>query len=97
MPPKQAERVGALSTPKPPELEPFEETLHVSRQSLLDDFWTQEQLAQELHVTQRTLQRWEEQGIGPPMIAIGWTTRLYKKSSARAWLAARERKPRSSR
>jgi hypothetical protein len=81
-----------------PELAPFcEETLHVSRQSLLDDFWTREQLAQELHVTQRTLQRWEELGIGPPMIAIGRTTRLYKKSSARAWLAAREPKPRRSR
>ncbi|MGD1077632.1 MAG: helix-turn-helix domain-containing protein [Candidatus Sulfotelmatobacter sp.] len=81
-----------------PELVPFcEETLHVSRQSLLDDFLTQEQLANELNVTQRTLQRWAELRIGPPLIAIGRTTRIYKKSSVLAWLSARERKPRSSR
>lgn len=64
---------------------------------LLADFYTQEQLAKELRITRRTLQRWAELGEGPPLIQCGRRTRLYKKSSVLAWLASREPKRRSRR
>jgi len=66
-------------------------------EKLLDNFYTQPQLADELGVTQRTLQRWEELRTGPPMIQIGRRTRLYRKSSVLKWLVAREQKSRSRR
>lgn len=62
-------------------------------EKLLDGFYTQPQLADELGVTQRTLQRWEELRTGPPMIQIGRRTRLYKKQSVLEWLSSRESKP----
>lgn len=63
-------------------------------EKLLDDFYRQQELAKELGVTKRTLQRWEELGTGPPMISIGRRTRLYKKSSLLKWLTDREPKRR---
>lgn len=65
--------------------------------ALLADFYTQPQLAAELGVTKRTLQRWEELREGPPMIQVGRRTRLYNRESVRLWLMAREPKPKSRR
>ncbi len=63
-------------------------------QSLLDDYFTKEEMAQELHklgqknkpLSTRTLDRWHTDRRGPPSIRVG-NTRLYPKHLARKWLS----------
>jgi len=62
-----------------------------TRTILEDEFFTREQLAEELHVTTRTIARWAVLRVGPPITRIGRSV-LYRKSSVSAWLAAQETK-----
>lgn len=57
--------------------------------SLLADILTREQLAAELDVSVRTVDRWHNLRIGPPRIAIG-KKRLYRAKAVRRWIEERE-------
>jgi hypothetical protein len=50
-----------------------------------------EQLAEQLNVTKRTLQRWEVERIGPPRVVIGRQI-FYRIASVDAWLISREQR-----
>jgi hypothetical protein len=56
------------------------------------DFYTDEELAQNLRVTTRTLRRWHDLRFGPPRTVLGRKI-LYRKESVIGWLIAREEKP----
>jgi Helix-turn-helix domain len=60
--------------------------------TLLGDYFTPEQLAQELDICQRTLARWHERREGPPRVKIGNKV-LYKRSSVISWLSNKEAQP----
>ena len=57
--------------------------------SVLAQFMTTEELAAELKLNKRTLDRWDVLGIGPPRTRVGRTV-LYRRSSVQKWLAAQE-------
>jgi hypothetical protein len=59
---------------------------------LLKDYFSKAELALELEVTERTVDRWRALRIGPPVTYKGKTP-IYRKSSARDWLAGLEQKP----
>jgi DNA-binding transcriptional MerR regulator len=50
-----------------------------------------EQLAEQLNVTTRTLQRWETERIGPPRVVVGRQI-FYRIASVDAWLISREQR-----
>jgi phage terminase Nu1 subunit (DNA packaging protein) len=56
---------------------------------ILSEFLTKEQLAAELGVNLRTLDRWAVLGIGPPRTRVGRKI-LYRRSSVSRWLLAQE-------
>jgi hypothetical protein len=56
---------------------------------ILSEFLTTEELAAELRRNERTLDRWDALGIGPPRTRIGRKV-LYRRSSVQKWLAAQE-------
>lgn len=58
-------------------------------EDLLADFLTQNEAAAELKVCERTLDRWRRLDEGPPITKLGRRI-LYRRSSVRAWLRARE-------
>jgi excisionase family DNA binding protein len=62
---------------------------------ILSDFLTTEELAVELGVNPRTLDRWAVLGIGPPRTRIGRKVR-YRRTSVQKWLAAQEQTYRCS-
>lgn len=62
---------------------------------LLDDFFTRPALAEELGKSERTLERWERLGIGPPVTRLGITP-IYSIDGARAWLRAQEQEARNA-
>ena len=53
--------------------------------NVLDGFLKKAELAQQLNKSERTLDRWAAQRIGPPRTVIGQTV-LYDIEAARAWL-----------
>lgn len=58
---------------------------------LLTGWMTRAEVAAELKVSVSTLQRWECQRIGPPLVRLG--NRVYYRVEAfREWLIGRERK-----
>jgi Helix-turn-helix domain len=57
---------------------------------ILSQFFTKEDLAAELGLNMRTLDRWEALGIGPPRTLVGRQI-LYRRSSLLKWLASQER------
>jgi hypothetical protein len=59
--------------------------------TLLIGLLNPEQLAQQLNVTTRTLQRWEVERIGPPRVVIGRRI-FYRLASVDAWLISREQR-----
>ena len=59
--------------------------------NLLEDYIDKPALAAELKRTQRTLERWERLGIGPPVTRIERQV-LYYIPSVQEWLRSRERK-----
>jgi len=57
---------------------------------LLSEYFTQEEAASELKVTERTLDRWQRLREGPPITRLGRRI-LYRRSSLQTWLHRRER------
>jgi len=57
---------------------------------LLDYYDSQEELAEQLNLTPRSLQRWARQRTGPPITYIGRIP-YYRKASTRAWMLSLER------
>lgn len=57
--------------------------------SILSDYFAPAELASELGVCVRTLDRWDTLGEGPPRCKVGRRV-LYRRSSVAAWLASRE-------
>jgi hypothetical protein len=62
------------------------------RQSLLEDYLTEPELAKELKKSERTVQRWRKKRVGPPYTLNGETV-LYHIESAKTWLKAGEINP----
>lgn len=56
---------------------------------LLDDYQTPAELAAELNVCTKTLERWRADRLGPKITKIGRRV-LYRRSAVAAWLAAQE-------
>jgi transcriptional regulator GlxA family with amidase domain len=57
--------------------------------SLLADYITRPELAEELGVTIRTLERWSQQRIGPPATHIIGAVR-YRRAAVTAWFLSQE-------
>jgi predicted DNA-binding transcriptional regulator AlpA len=57
--------------------------------SVLDGFLRREELARELGVSPRTVDRWQALRDGPPRLHVGRTI-LYSVDSVREWLRSRE-------
>jgi excisionase family DNA binding protein len=51
---------------------------------------TQQQLADELQVSVRTLERWRQEGTGPVFIQVGRSPR-YRRADIDAWLERQRR------
>jgi hypothetical protein len=60
--------------------------------TLLDEYLPRSALAEQLHVSERTLARYENAADGLPVTVIGGR-KLYRLDAVREWLAARERRP----
>jgi hypothetical protein len=60
--------------------------------SLLDEYFTESELAAELKLTERAVRHWRYNRIGPPFTKVGART-LYPKSAVAAWLAANVQQP----
>jgi hypothetical protein len=55
-------------------------------------YLTRPKLARDIKKSERTLQRWDEQGIGPARIQVGAMV-LYEEAGLPDWLASHRRKP----
>ena len=58
--------------------------------SLLDDYMTPSELADELDKSERTIARWDRLRIGPPKTVIGKKP-YYRREAVRKWLLRQER------
>jgi predicted DNA-binding transcriptional regulator AlpA len=56
---------------------------------ILDGFLRREELAQQLGLSPRTIDRWESLRKGPPRVCVGRTV-LYNVDSVREWLQSNE-------
>ena len=61
-------------------------------EALLDDYLTDAELAEELHVSLRTIKRWRNARTGPPCIYVRKRP-LTLRETARKWLRELERRP----
>ena len=61
----------------------------VNGSSLLDDYLTPDQLAEELGKSVRTIARWDSLRIGPPKTVIGKKP-YYRRDAVRKWLLRQE-------
>ena len=61
-----------------------------SQKTLLDDYFSQEEMAKQLDRSTRALRLWRVERRGPPVTAIG-RTQFYLKASAVKWLRDQER------
>jgi excisionase family DNA binding protein len=57
---------------------------------MTDKLLTQQQLADELEVSLRTLERWRQEGTGPAFILVGRSPR-YRRADIDAWLERQRR------
>jgi excisionase family DNA binding protein len=57
-----------------------------------DELLTEQELADELKVSRRTLQRWRREGTGPNWIRVGKAPR-YRRSAVAAWLDRQQGSP----
>ena len=57
----------------------------MSAENILENYITDTELAKQLDVSKRTLDRWRKLRIGPPPTACG-RSYIYKIQSARRWL-----------
>jgi hypothetical protein len=62
---------------------------------ILSEFLTREELAAELRLNPRTLDRWHVLGVGPPRTYLGRKP-FYRRTSAQKWLTALEQQRRAS-
>ena len=62
----------------------------VETSGVLDDYLTENELAVELDRSPRTLARWRNIGVGPPVTKVGRDL-LYRRGGVRDWLLSRER------
>jgi predicted DNA-binding transcriptional regulator AlpA len=62
--------------------------------NVLAGYLSKAELAQQMHKSQRTLDRWETSRAGPPRVVLGKTI-LYNVESVRSWLQSRERRSRA--
>jgi hypothetical protein len=67
----------------------------LNSQPILAEFLTKEELAAELGLNERTLDRWDVLGIGPPRTHVGRKV-LYRRASVQKWLTAQEHQRRAS-
>ncbi len=58
--------------------------------SLLEDYLTPDQLAEELGKSVRTIARWDRLRIGPPKTLVGKRP-FYRRDAVRQWLLRKER------
>jgi excisionase family DNA binding protein len=58
--------------------------------TVLAEYMTPEELASELGICKRTLDRWHSGRTGPPRINVGRKP-LYRRSAVAEWLRSRER------
>jgi ribosome-binding protein aMBF1 (putative translation factor) len=58
---------------------------------IMAGFLSRAELAAQLGKSERTLERWEEQKIGPPITKLGQTP-YYKIDSVQEWLRTREQR-----
>jgi hypothetical protein len=56
---------------------------------LLDEYLTEDELAEQIGRTLRTIRRWRALGEGPPWCRVGRQT-FYRKQTVRAWFAGLE-------
>jgi hypothetical protein len=89
-------RVSACD-PGAQEVEPNSSNAHTSSAALdtlgrpiLSEYMTPEELARELRVCKRTLDRWHAGRTGPPRITVGRKP-LYRRAAVAQWLLKRER------
>src|ERR1035438_4811937 len=68
---------------------PSSQTLPSKLKLVLDGFLRREELAQQLGLSPRTIDRWEALRKGPPRVCVGRTI-LYNIDSVREWLISRE-------
>jgi DNA-binding transcriptional MerR regulator len=61
--------------------------------NLLDDYYTKEQLADQLKRSTRTLDRWDALRVGPPVTKLAGGRRLYARASVVDWLRQQEQQP----
>ena len=61
----------------------------IERIPVLRGFLRREELAHQLGLSPRTIDRWEALRIGPPRVAVGRTI-LYNIESVQQWLRSRE-------
>jgi hypothetical protein len=54
---------------------------------LIEDFYTEEQLANEINRSARTIARMREAGVGPPWKRLGKII-IYPKNAAKEWIHA---------
>lgn len=57
--------------------------------NLRDDLFTLDELADQIGVTRRTLERWHAQRTGPPRIKVGKRV-FYRADAVRDWMLAHE-------
>lgn len=77
----------SISFTEPSAIPPSQEIS--SNQLLLDGYLRRDELAQQLGVSPRTIDRWQTSRCGPPRVAIGRTI-LYNLESVRQWLRSKE-------
>lgn len=64
--------------------------------SILQDYLTKSELADEFRVTRRTINRYMAEKDGLPFVLLGGKV-FFRRSSVVAWLQARERQPNRAR
>ena len=61
----------------------------MSKEPILADYLTKQELAADLRRNPRTLDRWAALGMGPPRTRVGRKV-LYRRASVQKWLADQE-------
>jgi hypothetical protein len=65
---------------------------NAGRAPLLSGYLTETEAGREVHRDKRTLKRWRDQGVGPPVTYIG-NSPWYSIVSLRRWIERQERDP----
>lgn len=82
--------IGEYEVPQEPCARPTDVQDTLPASLVLEGFLRREELAQQLGLSPRTIDRWEALRIGPPRVHIGRTI-LYSIQSVREWLLSREK------